>query len=97
MSYLLNGDRIIMGTDYYPEHWDEQLWGQDLDRMHETGIEVIRVAEFSWNVFEPAEGEYSYDFFDRFLDLCEEKNMKMTLKVSSWRENSSEAQPLWEW
>ena len=20
MSYLLNGDRIIMGTDYYPEH-----------------------------------------------------------------------------
>ena len=77
MSYLLNGDRIIMGTDYYPEHWDEQLWGQDLDRMHETGIEVIRVAEFSWNVFEPAEGEYSYDFFDRFLDLCEEKNMKV--------------------
>ena len=46
MSYLLNGDRIIMGTDYYPEHWDEQLWDQDLDRMHETGIEVIRVAEF---------------------------------------------------
>ncbi len=77
MSYLLNGDRVIMGTDYYPEHWDESLWAPDLDRMLETGIEVIRIAEFSWNKFEPREGEYTYEFFDRFLDLCQEKGMRV--------------------
>ena len=53
MSYLLNGDRVIMGTDYYPEHWDESLWAPDLDRMLETGIEVIRIAEFSWTSLNP--------------------------------------------
>ncbi len=73
MSYLLNGDRIIMGTDYYPEHWDRSMWEEDLERMLETGIEVIRIAEFAWNKFEPREGEYTWDFFDEFLDLCEKK------------------------
>ncbi len=77
MSYLLNGDRIIMGTDYYPEHWDKSLWADDLGRMKKLGIEFIRVAEFSWNVFEPTEGEYTFDFYDEFLDLCKEKGMKV--------------------
>ncbi len=77
MSYLLNGDRIIMGTDYYPEHWDKSLWADDLSRMKKLGIEFIRVAEFAWNVFEPTEGEYNFDFFDEFLDLCKEKDMKV--------------------
>ncbi len=75
MSYILNGDRIIMGTDYYPEHWDKSMWEGDLERMLETGIEVIRIAEFSWNKFEPREGEYTWEFFDEFLDLCKKKGM----------------------
>lgn len=77
MSYLLNGDRIIMGTDYYPEHWDRSLWESDLDHMLETGIEVIRIAEFAWSKFEPREGEYTCDFFDEFLELCRDKGMKV--------------------
>lgn len=77
MSYILNDDRIVMGTDYYPEHWDESMWEDDIERMLKTGIEVVRVAEFSWNKFEPKEGEYTYGFFDRFLNLCEEKGMKV--------------------
>ncbi|WP_130838686.1 beta-galactosidase [Lachnoclostridium sp. Marseille-P6806] len=77
MSYLLNGDRIIMGTDYYPEHWDSPLWEEDLDRMLDTGIEVVRVAEFAWSKFEPREGEYDFDFFDGFLALCERKGMRV--------------------
>lgn len=77
MSYLLNKDKIIMGVDYYPEHWDRSLWAEDLDRMKKVGIEFVRVAEFSWNLFEPSEGEYTYDFFDEFLDLCKAKCMKV--------------------
>lgn len=77
MSYLLNNDRIIMGTDYYPEHWDKSMWAGDLERMLQTGIEVVRVAEFSWNKFEPKEGTYTWEFFDEFLALCQEKGMKV--------------------
>ena len=44
MSYILNDDRIVMGTDYYPEHWDESMWEDDIERMLKTGIEIGRAS-----------------------------------------------------
>ncbi len=70
-------DRLTMGVCYYPEHWPENLWAEDLDRMLDTGISVIRIAEFAWNKIEPEEGRFEFGFFERFLDLCEEKKMKV--------------------
>ena len=66
-----------MGTDYYPEQWDSALWESDLTRMRAAGISVIRIAEFAWNQLEPEDGVFTYGFFDRFLDLCAEKGMKV--------------------
>lgn len=76
---ILNGEKITLGTCYYPEHWDEALWREDLSRMLACGIEVVRIAEFAWNKIEPAEGVYSYDFFDRFLDVAEEAGIKVIM------------------
>ncbi len=69
--------QLTMGTCYYPEHWDPALWEQDLDRMLDVGISVIRIAEFAWNKVEPEEGVFTFDFFDTFLDLCSRKGMKV--------------------
>jgi len=70
-------NKVTMGTCYYPEHWDESLWRDDLRRMQEAGIEVIRIAEFAWSKFEPTEGHYTFEFFDRFMDLAAEAGMKV--------------------
>ena len=45
-------NRLAMGTCYYPEHWDESLWLNDLQRMLKAGIGTIRIAEYAWNKFE---------------------------------------------
>ena len=76
----MNGYRfpdMTVGVCYYPEHWDESLWADDLDRMLDSGITVVRIAEFAWSVFERTEGVFTFDFFDRFLELCSEKGMKV--------------------
>lgn len=70
-------NEMTMGTCYYPEHWDKALWEEDLDRMLEAGITVIRIAEFAWNKVEPEEGVFDFSFFDEFLDLCHKKGMKV--------------------
>lgn len=77
MERLLDGNSITLGTCYYPEHWDRAMWADDLARMKETGIEAVRVAEFAWSKIEPREGEYTYAFFDDFLDLAQEKGMRV--------------------
>ena len=69
MSAILDGKRMVLGVCYYPEHWPEAMWREDLTRMLDTGIEVVRIAEFAWTITEPEEGVFRYDFFDRFLDL----------------------------
>ncbi len=77
MNKSIKLDKITLGVCYYPEHWREELWEDDLKRMLEHGIEVIRIAEFAWSKFEPREGEYTFEFFDRFMELAEKAGMKV--------------------
>ncbi len=77
MDNILRGDRIILGTCYYPEHWPDSLWEEDLMRMLDNGIEVIRIAEFAWSKVEPTQGNFTFDFFDRFLKVVEKTGMKV--------------------
>ncbi|MBP3705240.1 MAG: beta-galactosidase [Clostridia bacterium] len=74
---MLDGKKIELGVCYYPEHWDKSLWRDDLRRMLEHGIRVIRVAEFAWNLFEPEEGRFDDSFWDEFLDTAEEAGMQV--------------------
>ena len=40
---------------------------------------LIRIAEFSWHLMEPAEGQYDFSFFDRVIAKAREKNLKVIL------------------
>lgn len=73
----LHMDHITLGVCYYPEHWEQSMWAEDLKRMKECGIEVIRIAEFAWNHFEPEEGVYTFEFFDSFMELTRQYGMKV--------------------
>ncbi len=77
MKNKLNIDHLTLGVCYYPEHWDKALWRDDLKRMKEYGIETVRIAEFAWNKFEMHEGEFTFDFFDEFMDMTVEEGMNV--------------------
>ena len=47
--------------------------------MRELGFSVIRVAEFAWSIFEPDEGTFSFELFDRAIDLAHEYGLKVIL------------------
>ena len=70
-------NKLELGTCYYPEHWDQSLWEEDLKRMKAVGIYTIRIGEFAWSKFEPAEGEFTFDFFDEFMEVVEKCDMKV--------------------
>lgn len=70
---------LQLGVCYYPEHWPEELWEEDMRRMREMHISVIRVAEFAWSILEPTEGEFCFDFFRRVLDLAQRHGLQVIL------------------
>ena len=79
MTKSLNLDRLQLGVCYYPEHWPEELWADDFRRMRELGFSVIRIAEFAWTIFEPEEGRFCFDLFDRAIALAQEYGLQVIL------------------
>lgn len=75
MRFICDGKKIRFGVCYYPEQWPEENWESDIRRMLDAGIETIRIGEFAWSKVEPREDEFSFEFFDRFLDLCDRLEM----------------------
>ena len=69
--------RLELGVCYYPEHWPEAIWREDLRRMKDHGLETVRVGEFAWSLFEPREGEFDFSLFDRFCDLAAAEGVKV--------------------
>lgn len=68
-----------IGVDYYPEHWGKELWAQDVDLMQETGVKLVRLAEFAWSRLEPKEGEYDFTWLDEVIDLFAKRNIDVIL------------------
>lgn len=65
--------------DYYPEHWNEELWEQDADLMKKSGVKLVRMAEFAWSVMEPQEGKYDFSWLDKVLALFQEREIGVVL------------------
>lgn len=64
--------RILLGVNYYPEAWDDNLLDWDIQKMKECGFNVVRIAEFSWKKIEPTEGCYSFEWLHKIVDkMCE--------------------------
>jgi len=60
---------LHLGAAYYPEHWPEERWPEDIRLMSEAGLTVVRLAEFAWSSLEPAEGQFNLDWLERAIAL----------------------------
>lgn len=72
---------IRVGVDYYPEHWDPSMWESDVRLMKESGVNVVRLAEFAWSRMEPAEGRFEFEWLDRAIALFESRDIAVVLGV----------------
>ncbi|MBM4033937.1 MAG: beta-galactosidase, partial [Planctomycetes bacterium] len=70
---------MILGVDYYPEHWEEERWPEDARLMQEAGISVVRLAEFAWSRLEPSEGDFRFDWLDRALGVLSARGIRAVL------------------
>ena len=72
-------DRLHLGVAYYPEHWPEERWPEDIRLMREAGLTVARLAEFAWSALEPAEGAFDFDWLERAISMLAEAGIVSVL------------------
>ncbi len=60
-------NKIHFGVAYYPEHWPEERWPEDIRLMKQAGITVVRMGEFAWSTLEPRPGEFNLAWLERAI------------------------------
>ena len=77
-------DSFLYGVVYYPEQWPESQWDSDLASIADTGMNVVRMGEGAWSVWEPEEGRYEFSLFDRALELCQKRGLKAIMGTPTY-------------
>lgn len=72
-------NRYFVGTAYYPEWWQRSEWETDFRQMQELGINAVRMGEFSWATYEPAPGQFEFDWMDHAIGLANRYGVKVIL------------------
>lgn len=70
-----------LGVDYYPEQWGMEHVDEDLKDIVELGANLIRIADFAWDRFEPRDGEYDFSFFDEVIEKAKAHGLKVMMCV----------------
>lgn len=68
-----------LGTCYYPEHWPQELWASDAQRMAEAGLTWVRIGEFAWGRIEPQANELHWDWLDCAIETFASAELKVVL------------------
>jgi beta-galactosidase len=90
---------MYFGVDYHPEQWvypyggtadkPEAAWEKDAELMHNAGINVIRMGEFTWALCEPEDGKYDFGWLHRVMDLMGKAGIQVVLATPT------AAPPIW--
>jgi len=71
--------KLQFGAAYYPEHWPQERWGEDIRLMKAAHVTVVRMAEFAWSSMEPIEGEFNFDWLEKAIDMLAEAGIATVL------------------
>ena len=90
---------MYFGVDYYPEHWvypyagspdnPEARWEKDIGMMIAAGVNVVRMGEFAWGLYEREEGNFDFEWMRRAMDLFGKAGIKVVLGTPT------AAPPIW--
>ena len=68
MNNSIPSQKLHFGASYYPEHWPEERWPEDIRLMQEAGLTVVRMAEFAWSSMEPSAGKFNFFWLEQAIE-----------------------------
>lgn len=75
---------ILYGAAYYHEYMPYERLDQDVELMKKAGINVVRVGESSWGLWEPQDGQFDYAWMDRIIDKMQAAGIKVILGTPTY-------------
>jgi beta-galactosidase len=82
-SIALNAQMLYVGANYHP-HDDKnpEKIKKDIDLMKTAGLNVVRMGHLAWDSYEPSEGKFDFEWFDKVMDMMNEAGIKVVLDIA---------------
>ena len=82
-SFILNAQQLYVGANYHP-HDDKNLEKikSDIRLMKTAGFTCVRMGHLAWDSYEPSEGVFDFEWFDKVMDLMNEAGIKVILDIA---------------
>ena len=82
-------DTVLYGVAYYPEYMPYDRLDQDVTLMQQAGINVVRIGESSWGLWEPEDGRFEFAWMDRVVERLQKAGIKIimgtpTYSIPAW-------------
>ena len=75
---------VLFGTSYYSEYMPYERLDQDIALMTQAGINVVRLGESTWSLWEPQDGRFEYGWMDRVVNAMEKAHIKVILGTPTY-------------
>jgi len=75
---------VLYGAAYYPEYEPYDRLDKDVALMKAAGLNVVRMGESTWSLWEPADGEFDYAWMDRVVDAMGKAGIKVILGTPTY-------------
>ncbi len=73
--------QLFVGTCYQPVDRTPEETDRDIAIMKHAGFNVVRMGNLSWDSFEPEQGKFTFDWFDRIMDKMHAAGIRVILDI----------------
>ena len=87
----LNFPTVLYGAAYYNEYMPQDMPGgqaarldKDVALMKDAGLNVVRMGESTWSLWEPEDGRFEYAWMDRVVDAMGKAGIKVILGTPTY-------------
>jgi beta-galactosidase len=77
-------DTILYGAAYYPEYMPYERVDEDVALMKKAGINVVRIGESTWGLWEPEDGRFEYAWMDRVVEKLHAAGIRVILGTPTY-------------
>jgi len=77
-------DTFLYGAAFYEEYMPEDRLEKDVQLMQQAGLNVVRVGESTWSMWEPEDGRFEFAWMDRIVDRLAKAHIRVIMGTPTY-------------
>jgi Beta-galactosidase/His Kinase A (phospho-acceptor) domain/PAS domain len=73
--------QLFVGTCYQPIDRSPEQIDRDIAIMKRAGFNVVRMGDLSWDSFEPFQGKFDFEWFDKIMDKMQASGIRVIVDI----------------